>query len=587
MRKATFLMCWLGPLWLLCSTATAQNILLDHPLKCGPLQCFPSASNETEFYYLPNNPHIAKNAEGTHEFSFTRYVEAIKNSDGSGGIKTADGGGIVHFLVDYGVSAEARREAEEALQEDNEDAVLRGPIVFTQGTFALVSAVAGEGEDELSHRVLGVGKAPLLEGLKTAVSMHLSKKGAQLLWESFAMQTPDVSLVFEMSFTGLNDPANARITADWAKLEKQADLSLGAKVGYMGIGAGFDYGDFWHQAQQSGAITIDYRGDPDKLQSLIDKAHAKLHDMMFEPIEITQATGGSDDDLLDTMQAVTRGLGQNPGASYSAPWEVKLSGGYKRRNLQQTGQFTLDFTQRTQATLTTVMAGNAGNMKALYGDDERVFKTVNLSLDNRFKVREIHFALDARDENEFAKYINQVSVQLMKEHGSGAASSGELIINRSNFQSGSPQILSYGWDEEPDVDAWLKFKHKATWSFVGGSTFDTGWIEGDTGAISLTPPYQYREIEFIADPQLLEEANVRMVTVRVSHDFFGRRVRENINLVPMRNELSAQRFFAIPPGDDGIDYVITWTRKDHSKVSSGPAHSTDSIIFCDEVPTGG
>ena len=568
------------------SPTLAQNISLDHPVKCGKLQCFPSADVESEFYYLPSNPHVTLNDDGTPEFSFTRYVNSSAESTGDGGgIQEADGGGIVHFLIDYTVPDKQLQKARAALQEINEDAILRGPIIFTEGNFALVSSFAPDEDkpSDLTKHLVGVGRAPLIEGLKAAVSIHLTKLGAQILWRSFQMRTPDVSLVFEMTFSGLNDPADATITANWNKLQNQADVTMGAKVGYLGIGAEFDYGNFWEKAEQSGAINIEYKGDPDKLQSIVDRAYARLHDMMFEPIQVNEPSAGSDDDPLSALSTVLSQAQNSSGANYSAPWEVKISGGYRRRKITRSGNYKFNFRQRSNSSLTTAMAGNIGSLYLTHGDDPTIFRTVNLT-DEEFRIREVSVSLDARDEQEFTKYINHVTFSLKKQHGSGETSTGELTIKRSNFESGRPLKISYNWDNDPSVEEWMNYQYKADWSFVGGAHFSSGWLSSDHAAISLTPPYQYREIEFVSSPDILEQENVRLVSVRVKHDFFGREVKETINLIPGREQYNATRIFAVPPGKDDIEYSITWSLRDKRKITSGPLSTDETIIFCDELP---
>lgn len=564
--------------------AIAQDIALDHPVRCGSLQCFPLVGKENEFLYLPSNPHVVFRENGKPELSFLRYVESstAASSDGSGGVIEASGGGILHFLVDYTVSPAKRAAAEQELRDINEDAVLRGPIIFESGTFALVSSVAPEEgkENELSRHVIGVGRAPLIEGLKAAVSIHLTKLGAQILWRSFQMETPDVSLVFEMTFSGLSDPAEATITADWSKLIKQADVSFGGDVGYMGIGVGFDYGNFWQDAKNTGAISIDYKGDPDKLQAIVDRAYAKLHDVMFEPIPAESANSESDDTLGGIMDAVNA-ASRNSG--YSFPWQLKLNGGYKRRKINRTGKYVFDFRQRSRVSITTAMAGNIGGLYKDWGEDPAIFRTVNLS-DPEYRVREISVALDARDSNEFSKYINHVTFSMQKQHDSGASSSGELTINRNNYTSGRPQVLSYGWDGDASIEQWMGYQYKADWSFVGGAQHSSGWLDSSNASVALTPPYQYRKVEFIADPTILQQENVRMVSIRVRHDFFGREVKDTINLIPSRNQFAAIKEFAVPPGNDELEYIITWTMHDRRKLTSGVLRSEDSVIFCDELP---
>jgi hypothetical protein len=414
--------------------------------------------------------------------------------------------------------------------------------------------------------------------------MHLTKKGAQILWQSFRMETPDVSLVFEMSFSGLSDPADATITADWTKLQELADVQLGGDVGYLGIGVGFDYGNYWESARDNGAISIDYKGDPDKLQTIIERAYARLHDLMFEPIPVNEAEAPADSDPMSAFGPITQAVGESA-SSYASPWQARLTGGYKRRQITREGVYRLDFRQRSRTTLTTAMAGNVGGLYQQYGDDESVFRTINIGVAPEFRVREISVGLDARDESEFSKYINHVTLSLRKKHGSGAETPGQLTIARRNYESGRPQTLRYGWKKEPSVEDWLAYEYRTDWSFVGGARFESDWVETDSAAIALTPPYQYREVEFIASQDILEEKDVRMVSIRVTHDFFGREVQETINLLPSRQQYSASRVFAVPPDSDSISYTITWTLNDRSKLSTGPIESDATVIFCDELPS--
>ena len=305
--------------------------------------------------------------------------------------------------------------------------------------------------------------------------------------------------------------------------------------------------------------------------------------MMFEPIQIIEPTSEGDDDPLQTMLAVTDTLGRNSSANYSAPWEVKINGGYKRRKMTQKGKYTFNFNQQSKGSITTAMAGNIGSLHRLYGDDPSVFRTINLS-DEEFRTREISVALDARDEKEFSKYINHVTLTVKKEHGSGRETVGEVVIKRSNFEAGRPQVISYNWEDEPNVENWMAYQYKTDWSFLGGASFTTDWQTGNTAALSLTPPYQYREVKFVASPNILEENNVRNVSIRVAHDFFGKTNYETLNLTPSENKFNEIRVFAVPPENDSIEYFITWTLKDRQKITSGKLNTTETIIFCDELP---
>lgn len=570
----------------------AANILLDHSVKCGSLVCFPSADNKNEYYYVPSEPHLAMHKDGTPEFSFLRYVENT-STGGEVGIQEASGGAIIHFLVDYSVDKNTLDDASAELADQNKEAVIIGPVQFTEGHFALVSnfltEIDKEGKQhqtELSHQVLGMGRAPLLEGHKSAVSMHLTKKGAKLLWESFKMATPDISLVFEMSFSGLRDPVNASITANWDKLRNQSKTDVGVGFAYGPIALGFDYSNFWDKARQSGAIKINYKGDPDKLNTIIDRAYQKLQDMVFEPISIDnyqpqeqQSTGMQS--MLDTAMSGNSGSGERSQIG-NMPFRLKLSSGYKRRHINKTGSITLSFNQQSMEKLNTLLTGNIGNLYKKYGKNTSIFKTVNVS-DNAYKRRSISILLDARNIDDFKKYVNYVTLTLEKKHGSGKETIQEVTITRNNFNQGKSLVVSYPWDNESSYGSWEKYSYKIAWSFIGGASYETKEKHTTVPAVAITPPYEYKSIEFTADRNMLAQKQVRLATVRVWHDFFGRKVKEVINIIPASNVFSVTKEFAVPFNDDKIAYEITWTLKNGKRYSSGKMSSDSAVIFCDEV----
>jgi hypothetical protein len=232
------------------------------------------------------------------------------------------------------------------------------------------------------------------------------------------------------------------------------------------------------------------------------------------------------------------------------------------------------------------MAGNIGGLYRRYGDDSTIFRVVNIGGEKEYRIREIAVYLDGHDELVFDKYINHVTFSFQKLHGSGEVTSGEVTINRRNFESGQLplQRLTYRWDDESNTEQWMKYKYKTDWSFVGGVRHSGSWIETENAAINLNPPYRHHQVEFISSPEKLKEGDVRLVSIRVKQDFFGREITESFNLLPDRNEFTAQRTFAMPPGNDSIEYVITWTLNNRKKITSGILTSSESVIFCDELP---
>ena len=254
--------------------AGAQEINLDQMVKCGDLICYQALKDPKVFHYLPDQPRLATK-NGRPQFSFLKYARAEKT--GKAGINRAEGGGIVHFLVTYGADKSRVKQAEKGLQEKYPDAVIDGPIVYRQGSFALITSFK-EG-DITTTKTVAVGKAPLMEGQKAAVSMALTREGAELLWESFKTDTPDISLVFDMQFTGVREPFEATLEADWARVADHHNVKAGVKYAWFGA----DVDILFQELRQTGAVKITTKGQNATLENILTSVNNKLLEAMFVP----------------------------------------------------------------------------------------------------------------------------------------------------------------------------------------------------------------------------------------------------------------------------------------------------------------
>ena len=278
------------------SPVIGQEVLLDKMEKCGDLLCYPTFKDANAFYYLPDQPRLAYK-DGKPQFSFLKYART--SATGKAGTGRAQGGGILHFLVTYGATEQRVKAAEKELQERHPDAKIMGPIVYRKGSFALITSFK-EG-NTTTTRTVAVGKAPLMEGQKAAVSMALTREGAELLWESFKSDTPDISLVFDMEFAGVRNPYEAKIIADWSRVSQSQSIKAGMK--YKWFGADVDM--LFQELRQTEAVKIITKGQNAQLDKILQAAHAKLLNVMFDPApspELTRAA--SENSYSNLNQAV-------------------------------------------------------------------------------------------------------------------------------------------------------------------------------------------------------------------------------------------------------------------------------------------
>ncbi len=264
----------------------AQQVLLDAGVQAGELMVFPTLGRDLEpgsdYYYVPARARLARDQQGRPQFSFLRYSDVDRPDDGEETAREGEGGGIVHAVVELAVDDNEVRRAENELGRLRPGARIVGPVIYRSGTFGLVSSFLEE-NGELTHRVVGLGSAPVLEGSRAAISMRLTKLGAKILWESFEMPTPDISFVFEMEVEGLRAPQRARLEADWDRIYKHQAFQAGVAGTLLAgeVSAAFD------DLRDQGAIRMVQVGDDAQMDKLVQIAYDRLTKLMLEPIEGT------------------------------------------------------------------------------------------------------------------------------------------------------------------------------------------------------------------------------------------------------------------------------------------------------------
>ncbi|MBN1907213.1 MAG: hypothetical protein JW927_19190 [Deltaproteobacteria bacterium] len=309
------------------SALYSQEVMLDRMEKYGDLICYPEMDDPNNFYYLPDQPRIASK-DGKPQFSFLKYAKTQET--GKAGTGEAGGGGLVHFLVTYGVSEGRIKNAENALQERHPDAKIAGPIIYRKGSFALITSFK-EG-NELFTKVVAVGKAPLMEGQKTAVSMALTREGAELLWASFQTDTPDISLVFDMEFAGIREPYEATLEADWSSIAKSDRIQAGFK--YKWFGADVDM--LFQELRQTGAIKITTKGENASMERILESANEKLLKVMFEPVAADDLTRAAADSSYDSLNQAAKMLKDASTSGSTSTVAGKTTGIYRNRNIYNT-----------------------------------------------------------------------------------------------------------------------------------------------------------------------------------------------------------------------------------------------------------
>lgn len=261
--------------------AGAQQVLLDESVRTESLTLLRDLRDEKAYYYLPNRPRLAVDAEGRPAFSFLRWVENVRSAEGDG--STAEGGGLLHLLVELDVDSKALSEARRELRRLKPGATIEGAVGFRSGSFALVLEDPENGE--LASQIVGVGKAPLLGG-RAAVNVRLTRKGATLLWRAFQEQSsPPLGFTFfDMEVAGFRGPLGVTIVADLEEVYNHRSFSAGVAGRPGGVYLGAEIEAAFDDLRSSGAIREVWHGEDADFERLINETYRKLLLRLFTPV---------------------------------------------------------------------------------------------------------------------------------------------------------------------------------------------------------------------------------------------------------------------------------------------------------------
>lgn len=557
--------------------ATAQQIQIDRGIRAAGLWCFPLLNDSLSYLYLPNQAFLSRDAKGKPQFTLMRYVDNRAPTSGTAStITEAAGGAILHFLVEYYTPPDTVEAARKYLREllGIEEIKVKGPVIFEKGSYSLISSVLSPAGQRTTS-MLALGAAPVLEGSKIALSFELTPEKSKILLESFQMSTPDISLSFDFSFSGLTDAYQAELLIDWNEVHQSQAFQAGGSVYFISadVQASFD------KLRRDNAIKLVTTGEDTNMDALLNTVYDKLLNLLFTPVKPENVPEDKRGGLMDALSSLTGSkglLGSRKTTGFG------LHAGFQLKDMRSEGTSRLNFNSRSVVSRHHYIVFNIGDIYQRYGDDENHFKTVNI-FDPDFSQREVHVSVDGSLKPEFTSFINSVTVTLRKKHQNGEETIKELFVDKNTLTDASgPLIMVYGSLKDTDRLKWLDYEYKSIWQFKRGGSYTTDWNTQSASMINLFAPYERRIIDVIGDNEVLKENNIRSVIVELSYRFFGE-IRKS-RLVIMANEPVSDKFFEItqPMNDYTYDYSVKWIKQDGQQISKNYTDSA-GIIFIDNL----
>ncbi|XLS29589.1 hypothetical protein ACJD0Z_01930 [Flavobacteriaceae bacterium M23B6Z8] len=261
---------------------------------------------------------------------------------------------------------------------------------------------------------------------------------------------------------------------------------------------------------------------------------------------------------------------------------IAIVASYVQREIRVLGKKVISFKETYPTTIPQPFGGNLGISRR---DCPKCFKEVNLD-DPVFKQRQLLAVIDGLNQENFAEFVNYASLQIKKNHASGETSFDEVRVTRQNFnEEGNLFSLLYGWKGDNDRSKWLDYEYKIGWSFFGGNEVETEWQLTNKNTINLSAPLQQKIITVEAERDLLEEAGVRSVDVKIIYNLGGGEDQQKqFTVNTSKDILNGQVAIMLPKNKQEYDYEVTWRLWGGEEVKSGRKTTSFQVLQIDELP---
>ncbi len=516
---------------------------VDLKLKDGTtVRCFSAATKDpakksSNYYYLPTNPRISRDADGTPKFSMVRFVTDKTKADGGAE------GAIIHFLFEYGLTKQQQMETAKLLKKKVKGAKLKGAVPLEVGaegnSFNVVSATLTD--KGFTSTLVTTGKAPVMEGQQVAVAARLDAYGATLLAKSLEQPTTDISVVFDLKYVVKLPAYDVKVSINYDKFheieteysetrEKKTrskrywnpkwynPLKISTKkTTYITEEERSQALDF---LQETGVVSFDYVQhvpDADKeivesgLHKIVLESFFDMQKRLGEPTE-EELTDNSDSDE-DKSAAEQR----RKAAAKAKKYEYTV---YQRKEITRKSSQTLNLKKVIARYEHHTMTGNVGTWYAKYKDNPKLVTEVNLD-DPFFQRKEMRFVIDNEAYDIFNEMVNYATVQVRVPRKGQRPFIDELTIDKKYLeQNGQTALLSYArMGDDQQI-----YEYAVQWSLRGGHLYPKTprWNKGELMAVTLSAPVRPITLEAEADLDELEEMGVARVSVELKYKRFGK-----------------------------------------------------------------
>jgi hypothetical protein len=508
-----------------------------------------------KFYYLPVGLRVAARPDGTPEFLFLKFTTEKKD-----GVS----GGLMHFLMEWGLTPNQEQELLGKLKEKYRDAELAGAVpmeIEGDGSFQIISATLSD--KGLATSVMTSGKAPLVPGGRAAAASRLAPEGAQLLAATFekTRSITDLSVALNYTYQTLMPAARGRVTIDWSKLETEFK-SLSAeyarkrtgtqKTKFLGItiSSSPTYSYSYNELREEYDFLVEKQVIKVEFDELVaDERVAKIREAFFqfflnnmvEPVKNEPPPPPADKEKE-----------ASPNIKYGNRYKYKETS-IKRSFARKTQVFNLNY--RMAVRRPHQIVGNLASWYDAVKDNPKCVAAINLN-DPFFQHRDINFIVDLDAKDIFEQAVNYVTVNVRKQRSTGNAFADRVTIDAKHLkEKGVSASVTYARGEDKDPDT---YEYQSQWSLRGGRVFPENprWEKGSWEGVTLSPPVVQRTVEVEGDLDAMKASGITRITVQLHYPRFGEEIEENIHLSTAKNEALITKPILMDRGARGYAYRL-------------------------------
>jgi len=498
---------------------TKVNLVLDSgDVKGASVTRLVAGGGGRRYYYLPTNLRLSQRADGVPEFLFLKFTSEARET--AGGVN----GALLHFLMEYGLTAAQEEELRGKLKQTGDDLIGGMPMKPDGDTSTFLITSATLKDEGMTKSLVTSGKAPLLPGQKVAAAARLTGNGAQLLAATFekARSITDVSVSLNVAYTVVTPAVQGSAVFHASRLETERErlkkawehshVTTGTFLGLWETSGEDTYSytemrDQWKFLQDQKIVEVKF------VELVNDERANKIRDAVFQNFleSFFRADKPNPQDMMrDESAPATKPADDAPGVQ----GDHFRSSIYRRKQTVSKEDKQWNFSYSLPVTETMQVTGNLGAWYDGVRYNAACVAAVNLN-DPFFTHRDINFILDLEAKDMFEKSVNYVTINVRKNRSTGRPYEDHCTIDASHLgKSGLLCTKTYARADDTNPET---YQYQAQWSLKGGNVFPTAppWVTGTWEGVTLAPPVRPLSVELEGDLDALKAKDITRVTAEV------------------------------------------------------------------------